>query len=115
MKYRVDYSPEFLRDLDEIWMYIYEEYQKPDSAERITDGIIDTTEILHTFPYSGQVVYLPGGMDSGYRMLVFENYVISYRVLQDVVQVARVVNSLQDYMRVLFPWLRRPNNYDEDE
>ncbi len=110
MQYRVDYSPEFLRDLDDIWMYIYEKYQNPASAERITDGIVDATEILFTFPYSGQVVYLPGGMDSGYRMLVFEDYVISYRVLQDAVQVARVVHSLQDYMRVLFPWLRRPDN-----
>ena len=43
MQYRVDYSPEFLRDLDEIWMYIFEEYQNPDAAERITDGIVDTT------------------------------------------------------------------------
>ncbi len=115
MQYRVDYSPEFLRDLDEIWMYIYGEYKNPDAAERITDGIVNTTEILSAFPYSGQAVFLPGGMDSGYRMLVFENYVISYRVLQDKVQVARVVHALQDYMRELFPWLNRSGNDDEEQ
>ena len=114
MRYRVDYSPEFLRDLDEIWMYICREYQDLNVAERITNGIVDTTEILSAFPYSGQTVFLPGGMDSGYRILVFENYVISYRVLQDSVQVARAVNSFQDYMRLLFPWMRRPGN-DDDE
>ncbi len=115
MQYRVEYSPEFLRDLDEIWVYIYQEYQNPDAAERITNGIVDTTEILLTFPYSGRVVYLPGGMDSGYRILVFEGYVISYRVFQDVVQVTRAVSSLQDYMRVLFPWIRRSGKDDDDQ
>ena len=52
MRYRVDYSPEFLRDLDEICMYICREYQDLNAAERITNGIVDTTETLSTFPYS---------------------------------------------------------------
>ena len=53
-------------------------------------------------------------MDSGYRMLVFEAYVIVYKVLHDKVQVVRTVHSSVDYMRVLFPWLRRTENDDAE-
>lgn len=115
MGYRVDYSPEFRRDLDNIWNYIVSEYQDTDAAERMTNGIVDMTEILFTFPFSGQPIFLPGGMDSGYRFLVFEAYVIVYRVLHDSVQVSRTVHSSADYMRVLFPWVRHTDSYrDED-
>ena len=115
MKYRVDYSPEFQRDLDDIWGYIVSEYQNMDAAERITNGIVDSTEILFTFPLSGQRVLLPGGMNSGFRILVFEAYVIVYRVLHDTVQVSRVVHSSADYMRVMFPWLRRESDDSDEE
>ena len=115
MQYRVDYSPQFLRDLDDIWSYIVSEFDNTGAADRIADGIVDATEILFTFPFSGQQVFLPGGMDSGYRILVFEAYVIVYRVLHDQVQVVRAVHSSVDYMRVLFPWLRRTDSDDDDE
>ncbi|MBQ9212173.1 MAG: type II toxin-antitoxin system RelE/ParE family toxin [Clostridia bacterium] len=114
MQYRVDYSPEFQRDLDDIWNYIVTEYQNADAAERITNGIVDATEFLFTFPLSGQPVFLPGGMDSGYRILVFEAYVIVYRVLHGAVQVSRAVHSSVDYMRIMFPRLYH-TGYIEDE
>ena len=114
MPYRIDYSPQFQRDLDDIWTYIVSEFANMEAADRITGGIVDATEILFTFPLSGQPVYLPGGMDSGYRMLVFEAYVIVYKVLHDKVQIVRTVHSSVDYMRVLFPWLRRTENDDAE-
>ena len=115
MQYRVEYSPEFQRDLDDIWSYIVSEFKNVDTAERIIDGILDATEILFTYPFSGQQVFLPGGMDSGHRILVFEAYVIVYRVLHNSVQVVRAVHSSLDYMRVMFPWLRRMNSGEDGE
>ena len=114
MKFQVDYSPEFERDLDEIWTFIVSEYQNVQAADRIANGIIDATEILFSYPLSGQKVILPGGMDSGYRILVFEAYVIVYRVLHNTVQVSRVVHSSIDYMRVLFPRFRKTISDDEE-
>ena len=114
MSYRVNLSPEFQRDLDDIWNHMVEEYMNPDAAERITDGILDTTQGLENYPLSGRKIFLPGGFDSGYRFLVFEDYVIVYRIQPDAVQVARVVHSAMDYMRVMFPWLRK-KSYDDEE
>ena len=40
MRYRINYSPEFLNDLFEIGDYIESQYQNPQAADRITDGIV---------------------------------------------------------------------------
>ena len=114
MNFKVNLSPEFQRDLDDIWTHIVEEYMNPDATERITDGILGTAQKLETFPLSGKKISLPGGMDSGYRFLLFENYIIVYRIQPDLVQVARVVHSALDYMRVMFPRLKR-KPLDEDD
>ena len=113
MSHTIQYSPEFQRDLDDIWDYIVLEFANPDAADRIADGILDAVRILADFPYSGRKVLLPGGMDSGYRFVVFEAYVIVYRIHGNHVQVARVVHSALDYMRSLFPWLRKSKDRDD--
>ena len=106
MRYRVDYSPEFLKDLFEIGDYIESHFHDPMAAEHITSGIVDATDVLETFPETGAKIFLPGGLDSGYRFVGFQGYLAIYRVRLDQVCVARVIHEKQDYMRVLFPWLK---------
>ena len=88
-----------------------EDRAKP--SEEKARGILDAAERLADFPESGKRVFLPGGLDSGYRFLVFESWVVVYRIWRQEVQVARVIPAALDYMRVLFPWLRK--NPDSDE
>ena len=67
MPYKVYFSPQFNRDLGEIWDYISEEYKDPDLADQITDGLITESETLKELPMRGSKVLLPNGMDTGYR------------------------------------------------
>ena len=113
MRYNVHYSPEFQNDLDNIADYIVSEFCDPVAAERITNGIVDATEMLEEYPESGRKVFLPNGMDSGYRFVVYRDYVAFYRFEWNEVYVARAINTRQDYMRILFPWLR--NNSPNDD
>ena len=115
MHCNVHYSPEFLNDLDEIADYIVSEFCDPAAAERITNGIVDATEILEEYPESGRKVFLPNGMDSGYRFVVYREYVAVYRFERNEVFVARAINTRQDYMRILFPWLKNDRPDDDDE
>ena len=114
MTCKVQLSPLFQTDLDEIWTYIAEEYLNPEAADRITDDILDTVRALQIMPLRGRKIILPGGMDSGYRFLVFEAYVIVYRIWPGVVQVARVIPAALDYMRVMFPRVRKDPIEDEE-
>jgi plasmid stabilization system protein ParE len=103
MRYRINYSPEFLNDLFEIGDYIESQYQNPHAADRITEGIVDATDILAEYPETGGRIFLPGGLDSGYRFVIFQGYLAVYRIQPGEVFVARAVHEKQDYMRILFP------------
>ncbi len=105
MKHNVYYSPEFLKDLFSIEEYIKTQFCDPEAAERIVNGIVDATQILKEYPESGAKVYLPGGLDSGYRFVLFHEYLAVYMIRNEDVYISRVVHEKQDYLSVLFPWL----------
>lgn len=46
------YSPEALKDLDDIWEYIRSELSNPDAADNSVNAILDRAETLREFPLS---------------------------------------------------------------
>ena len=112
MEFKLNYSPKFLEDLLSIGDYIEFQLFNQSGAERITNGIMDATDILAKYPESGARIFLPGGLDSGYHFVVFEEYLAIYQIRFNEVYIARAVNVKQDYMRVLFPWMKRSTNTD---
>ena len=112
MRAKVNYSPEFLNDLFRISDYIESQFHDADAADRITSGIVNATDHLADFPESGAPIFLPGGLDSGYRFVIFQGYLAVYQIRYNEVYVARAVHEKEDYMRILFPWIRRKNYTD---
>lgn len=103
MQSKIDYSPRALKDLDEIWDYIEVELYNPSAAQNTVDGIMDKVEGIAAFPESGAKLVFENGLDSGYRYVVFKNYLAFYRVRpNNVVYVDRVIYDGRDYMRILF-------------
>ena len=104
MQYKLSYSPAFLEDLYQIGDYIGTQLQNPAAADRIMSGIMDATDVLAEFPETGTKVFLPGKLDSGYRFIVFEDYLAIYQIRFQEVYIIRTINRRQDDMRILFPW-----------
>ena len=103
MQSKIDYSPRALKDLDEIWDYIEFELCNPSAAQNTVDGIMDKVDGIVSFPESGAKLVFENGLDSGYRYVVFKNYLAFYRVRpNNVVYVDRVIYDDRDYMRILF-------------
>ncbi len=103
MRFKLNYSPRFMEDLIAIGNYIEFQLFNPPGADRITNGIMDATDILAEYPETGARMFLPGGIDSGYRFVAFEDYLAVYKIQQNEIYIVRAVNVKQDYMRVLFP------------
>lgn len=114
MRYKLSYSPSFLEDLYQIGSYIETQFENPTAASRITNGIMDATDILAEFPETGVKVFLPGRLDSGYRYVVFEDYLAIYQIRFQEVYIVRAINRRQDYMRVLFPWLAKITDREQN-
>lgn len=124
MSNRIVYSPRALHELDEIWEYIRYDLSNPSAADGIVNGIMDRVEMLLEYPESGSPLILDGGLETGYRYVVYEHYLAFYR-LQDVnlnqtdepgvvIMVDSIMYQGRDYARILFPELysrrRAPGN-----
>ena len=104
MESKINYSPRALKDLDEIWEYIEVELCNPIAAQKIVNGIMNKVDGIAAFPESGAKLEFDNGLDSGYRYVVFKNYLAFYRLRSNnMVYVDRVIYDGRDYMRLLFP------------
>ena len=73
-----------------------------ESAQHITDEILDGVENLAEFPHMDPPHPDPELAVLGYRKLVLTKiYVAVYRVIGDVVYVYRIVNGTTDYPKLL--------------
>ena len=78
--YRVMLTQRAVKDMDEIYRYILEEFRKPETAERVVCILEEAVYSLCGMPYRGaerkQGIYA----DKGYRQLFVKNFTIVYRI-----------------------------------
>jgi plasmid stabilization system protein ParE len=72
------------------------------SAEKITNLILDEVDKLADFPFLG--VTPPSEMvaKAGYRMLIIGDYLCFYSLYENTVYVSHIVHGITDYMKKLF-------------
>ena len=99
---KIVYSPKARNDLDEIWTYISEKLLNPSAAEATVNGILDTIDMLQAQAEIGKPLYFSSDLFSGYRFLVYKNYLAFYRTSKDTVYIDRIIYGKRDYMRLLF-------------
>lgn len=104
MEHKIIYTEQSLRDMDEIWDYIFSDLQNPDSAEKVIDRIMDTIDQLKLFPASGSVISAvsPANIHEDERFLVCGKYLFFYKVTGSDVYIDRVLYGGRDYLRILF-------------
>jgi toxin ParE1/3/4 len=73
----------------------------PQSAEKITDKILDTIALLEDYLYSGSEISDPALQRQGYRKLICGDYVCIYRVIEETAYIYHVVHSATNYPRLL--------------
>lgn len=103
MKNKLHYSPEALKDLDEIWEYIMSDLGNPSAAESVVNRIMDTIDKLEDFAEMGTPFSSVIDMETDYRYLLSGNYTIFYRTDATDVYVDRILYGKRDYLRILFP------------
>ncbi|WP_373483814.1 type II toxin-antitoxin system RelE/ParE family toxin [Acetobacterium sp.] len=99
---RLQISPEARDDLSQIKDYISEELCNPQAAMELIGKITAKMRILIDHPQIGPTLTARIGMQTNYRYLTCENYLIFYWYENDLVFVSRILYGRRDYMRVLF-------------
>lgn len=95
-------TPAAASDLAEIKAHISLELHNPQAAQRIVKSVTHDLRHLQQNPHLGFSVSAKTGRETDLRALLSGNYFLFYRVETEAVQVARILDGRQDYLRVLF-------------
>ena len=98
----VKFSPEAVKDLQEIQSYIANELCSQQAADRTVFKILNRIRSLSSFPEMGTPLSAVLSFDTDYRHLVCGNYTAFYRAEPDAVYVVRILYGRRDFMRILF-------------
>ncbi|MCD8367218.1 MAG: type II toxin-antitoxin system RelE/ParE family toxin [Clostridiales bacterium] len=102
MKNKLHYSPDALRDLDEIWEYIQVELSNPSAAANVVNDILDTLDRLEDFAEMGAPLSSVADVESNYRFIQSGNYLAFYRPEGTDIYIDRILYGRRDYLRILF-------------
>ncbi len=100
--HKLHITPAVASDLTEIKAYISLELYNPQTAQRIVKSITLALRHLQQNPHLGFAVSAKTGRETDLRALLSGYYFLFYRVKGETIQVARVLDGRQDYLRVLF-------------
>ena len=98
---KIFYSPKSRKDLDRIFDYIHDDLNNPIAAEKIVKGILNKISELKEYPQLGSVWYLENNINSGFRFLKYDNYIIFYQITKETILIVRILHRLQNYVKQL--------------
>ena len=98
-KYRIEYLPIAEEDLMDIFDYIKED--NPSAASDFVDKVDKNISKLSEFPLMGPAPNDDRLRRMGYRMLVIDNYLVFYVLIDDIVEIRRVVHGSRKYSFLL--------------
>lgn len=100
--YKLKISPQAKTDLAEIKEYISNELFNPQAAVKLVSNITKRIHSLTEYPAIGVQLSSVIGIQTDYRFIVCNNYLVFYRSEDYNIYVSRILYSKRDYMRILF-------------
>ena len=91
--FRISYTPLAQRDIFSITQYLLDTLDSPQAASTFLDKLDTTIETLAQFPYSCPLYRPPGPLPDEIRFTLVKNYVLYFAVLDDVVEIRRVIHG----------------------
>ena len=90
-KHRIEYLPIAVADLDDIFIFVAD--NSPQAALELIDRIDASISGLESFPEMGVLAKPPRLARKGYRVLIVDDYLVFYVVIDDVVEIRRIVSG----------------------
>jgi plasmid stabilization system protein ParE len=99
--YELIYLPRAHLDIGEIIDYMLYELKAPEAASRFADSLDEKVGILATAPYIGAVYKETRALEYEYRRIFVGNYTVFYIVLEDAVEIHRVIYSARNMAELI--------------
>ena len=95
-------SPAARNDLVAIRDYICDELLNPDAAEKLMTDLRQMIRSLSEFPERGALLSNILTIRTGHRYLICGSYAVFYQINEHTVEVLRILNQRQNYLKALF-------------
>lgn len=102
MTFSVEYSKQADKDLYDIEYYISHVLKNPTAAKHTIKGILSKTDLLVLQPEMGTQFFNGDGKLTGYRYVIYKNYLAFYHVYGNVIHVDRVIYGRRNYFIQIF-------------
>lgn len=100
-KFKLKIFPLAQRDIEEIFDYIAIKLCNPTAAIRLINDFEEAFEIVCLFPESCPCVNNEYIKDKTLRKLIVDSYIAFYRIMNNEIQVIRVLYGMRDYEAIL--------------
>lgn len=102
MANKINYSPNSLKNIEEIITYIENDLDNKKAAENFLNGILEKIDLLKDFPEIGKEYSFENGVSTGYRFLIYKSYIIFYRLNdKKEIFIDLIVHETQNYKKLL--------------
>lgn len=101
MVYHLRYSPIAENDLDRVWDEVWEASQSFDIADKYVENLRSALKKKTKYPKTGSPLTYMGEF-TGLYFVTFKAYMAFYGISGNAINVARVIYSGSDYMKILF-------------
>ena len=99
--YKIVYLPIAKRDLKEIVAYISNELHSPKAALSLVNTLNKSISKLAEFPFLYREYEPIKPLLEGYRILTVKNYVVLYVVLEETIEIRRIIYAKTDYEKMI--------------
>ena len=98
-KHRIEYLPIAISDLDDLFVFVADNSQK--AAMELIDRIDTSIAGLESFPEMGLLARPPRFARKGYRVLIIDDFLVFYVVLDAVVEIRRILSGKRNYANLV--------------
>lgn len=100
-KYKIEYSKDSKEDLSGIKRYIKYKLQEPQTAENLISKIKNEIKNLKDNPEKFEIIDDDFIKKLEIRKLIVDNYIVFYRIIDDSVQIVRVMYGRRNWINLL--------------
>lgn len=97
-KYKIRYLPLFVEDLEQVIVYIRDELSNPEAAKKFLSKVEKAILKRSYNPTSFEVYLGNSTRKNPYYKIYVNNYIIFYVVIDNVMEVRRIIHNKRNYM-----------------
>lgn len=101
MEYCIRYLSIARKDMMEIVDYVSEKLQAPKAALNLLDEFEKKIANLRSNPYANRLYRPSMPIDTEYRIVHVKNYLVFYVVIEDVIEIHRIIYEKRDLSMII--------------